>query len=65
MCRVIYLLQKTPKELEKKSIDWQQVALTLDLWYFCMGDPLTTVNKRHWVRVMTYDNKLKEVRKMT
>jgi len=32
MYQVIYLLQKTPEELKyKKSIDWQQTALTLDL----------------------------------
>jgi len=40
------------RRVRKKSIDWQQAALTLDLLYFCMGDPLTTVNKRHWIRVI-------------
>jgi len=36
----------------KNSVDWQQATLTLDLSYFCMGNPLTTVNKRHWIRVI-------------
>ena len=35
-----------------ESNDWQQAALTLDLPYFCMGDLLTAVNKRHWIRVI-------------
>ena len=40
------------RRVGEKSVDWQQIALTLDISYFCIGDPLTAVNKRHWIRVI-------------
>ena len=38
--------------------------LTLYLSYFCMGDPLTAVNKTLDKTRTTYDDKLKEVREI-
>ena len=37
------------RRVGEKSVDWQQAALTLDISYLCMGDPLIAVNKRHWL----------------
>ena len=56
----LFTSEDSPKVVNK-IVNWQQAALTLDLSYFCMGDPLTAVNKRHW----TYDTKFKEVHEMT
>jgi len=68
MCQVIYLLQKTPEELWKKSLDWHHAALTLDLSYFSMGDPLTAVNTKILVKTnshTTYDVTLKGMHEIT
>jgi len=60
----LFTSEDSPKVVNK-IVNWQQAALTLNLSYFCMGDLLTAVNKRHWMSHTTYDNKLKEVHELT